>query len=361
MAQVYVRNTLADSLGYVAGLSWSHVYGEGPSGCKEAAFTVATPRGGVFPELARGSSVEICEGAGPVWWGLIREATRNGEVMEISAQGAGFFLEDYGARDGVNPTTRVDLAVNGAISRGWPIARVAGFPSWASTAVASVDTKALNTTAAVVTEGSKQNGVRWTVREDRVLRFETDQTTVKWVHTPAVGSLGVGDDDFYSHVGVRYLDSGTSANAVVWVGDDSATGPAAKWGRKEAPVDLTGLGPMTATKATSLANARLALVGARLSWTQGLDIPLAQLRDVNDIPAHASQVRAGDILRLNGIADEQGTVRPTVSTDIVIGEVRYIDGEASVYVEPLGLAARDFNSILADVVAQAADAETVTG
>lgn len=346
MAEVWAGGVPVDSLGVVGDLKWSHNFGEGPSGCDEASWTVACDPTSSFPELMRASPVEVRLGPGVVWAGAVISTDESDSGITVTAYGYSRFATDYGARDGSTPTTRVDYAVNGAISRGWPVT-VSAFPTWAATPVAGVDTARLNTTENVLTEGTKTQGVRWTVREDKVLRFETASTEVKWVARVDVGRLGLADDDYATHVGLRTLNASGSPR-VTWVGDDSPTGPAARWGRREILVDWTGLGSASDATAGFWANNLLAQILPRLGFTETLTVALRDLTTLDAIPAHPAQIQAGDLIRLDGIYDE-GATSAASSITIAIAQVSYADGEDSITIAPAGLVTRNFTDLIADI------------
>ncbi|MEQ7847713.1 hypothetical protein [Nocardioides kribbensis] len=294
----------------------------------------------------RNSPVEVRLGPGVVWSGAVISTDESESGIAVTAYGYSRFATDYGARDGNLPTTRVDYAVNGAIARGWPVT-VASMPAWTATPVAGVDTARLNTTENVLTEGTKTQGVRWTVREDKVLRFETAGAEVKWVTRVEIGRLGLADDDYVTHIGLRTLTMSGSPR-VTWVGDDSPTGPAARWGRREALVDWTGLGNASDATATFWATNLLAQVPPRLGFTETLTVALRDLTTVDAIPAHPAQVQAGDLIRLDGIYDE-GATSAASSITITIGQVSYTDGEDSLTIAPAGLVTRNLTDLIADI------------
>lgn len=347
MAQVWVAGVPASSLGYVSDVEWSSVWAEGPSGCQEASFTIAAGPRHQIRQLARGADVQLRVGPATFWRGQVITSERVDSGLRVTAHGIARFANDYGALSGGTSSTMVQTAATEAIGRGWRA--VAGaFPSWAGTRLTSTDPLALVSLQTLLTEGCNLNAVKWTVWEDRILRFESDPTAVRWVTRPTSGALGLADEDYYTHITVLYLST-SNARLTETRGNDAL---AAKYGRREKLVDFTGLGQATSATAGFWASSRLALSLPRIGWNEALEVELAALTTLNGIPAHPAQIRAGQRVRLDGVMEDQGAVNASLSTVITLGEVKYADGSPTITLSPVGLPARDLSAVVADVASE---------
>src|SRR5690606_27897525 len=111
----------------------------------------------------------------------------------------------------------------------------------------------------------------------------------------------------------------------------------------EQSVDLTPRKVMTQPQAEATLDGMLAKIGPRPGYTTGLELGPHEITTWGGTRAHLPSIRAGQMVRLFGIVDEF-TGKPY--HDIVIGEVRHEWSAGTVYIEPLGLAARNLTAVL---------------
>src|SRR5690606_35138676 len=145
-----------------------------------------------------------------------------------------------------------------------------------------------------------------------------------------------------THVRGDYLKMDLTRGRVMR-GDNGAPGtPSHRWGRSETTVDLTTRKPMTEAQAIEIVDGMLVKAGPRLGYTNGLELTADQITR-GGVRANLSLIRAGQMVRLHGVRDE---LTGTPYHDIVIGEVRHEAEAQTVYIEPLGLAARNLTAVL---------------
>lgn len=293
-------------------------------------------------QVLRGNSlVEIFDGGFCIWAGTLVEPDSDGLY---SARGLWHQAEATPAMasDG-SLTTVIDFALNGAgpafrgeIGFYTPVS-ISGTP-WASSSGEL-------TLAALLDGYADENGLRWIVTPDsRMVVMRADPTVPSWYVPHAVSGRGLtpAEDEFATHlVGTYY--SATNVRATVTVGSSEA---ATAFGRRTAPVDLTPMGVITGTRATSVLTGMFLLSGARMGWGEGLELSAGQITISDGSPAALSQVQALQMIRLAGTIDTSRANRLSAYTDIVIGSSRYTDGSNSISLTPIGYAPRTLSDIL---------------
>lgn len=334
-------------------LSYTTRWGDGACGMYEAQWTMPLPLGFEHLLLRRGSLVELMDGPYRVGSPLILSEPARGTGLDdpwhFVATGIGREVEgenSFYAFDGsLNTTAIPTTAVDQAIARGWRIAgRDASVPS--TQVGATSTTPELETVGTLLNTSSDLLTKRWGVGQDNLLYYYSDPTTPTWQVTPGAAALGTADDGYASAVYVRYIDSATGI-AGTWGQGDAQQ--AAAYGVREAPVDLTSLGAMTATAAQNYAIGILAKSKGRLAWTNGLTVTSSELLTIGGVPASLSMVEAGQMVRIHGIFSPLLEYNGQTWLDIVIGETRYVDGAQTIDISPLGMAARDLAAIVEEV------------
>jgi hypothetical protein len=159
--------------------------------------------------------------------------------------------------------------------------------------------------------------------------------------TPGSATFGLADDEYASHVYLRYYDGNFDLQTTS-VGDDVA---AALYGRREYPVDGTNLGSISGASATNIGNGLLAKGMARLGWTNTLEPTKYELTTTGGAQAYLPLVKAQQMVRLHGLTNEQG--QPVPYVDFVIGSATYDAGENTLSIAPVGLVARTLSDVLA--------------
>ena len=119
-------------------------------------------------------------------------------------------------------------------------------------------------------------------------------------------------------------------------------------GNREATVDLTPMGVISAPTATAQLQSRLDQSGARMGFARSLNLGHGQITTVGGSPVALTMPRAGEMVRLQGVRN------PTTGApyyDIVIGRSTYQDGGATVQLAPVELSPRNLSDVLQVAVA----------
>lgn len=334
MLAARVGGTWLRTIGPYTDLTMSHVW---PHGSEQLSWRMSPTfrhslleRGGLL--------VEGFDTGQRIWRGRLAQPATDGQ---FTASGSWSEAAGVLAIDGSGNATNVpDTAIDAAISR--------GAVSW--TRPASVSSAAWGTASEpmrlvdLLDQAMAGLGIRWYVNADGEARALADPTTPAFV-IPQVATgqgLTLADDDYYSHLTGTYLAAGP-VFVTVTVGDAAA---ATRWGRREALVDLTDMGVITAPTATAQLNARLALTGARLQFAESLQVGYGQITTTGGTPVALSTPRAGQMVRLVGVTDNSRPGGNLPYTDIVIGRSAYTDGEATATLSPVNLASRNLEELL---------------
>lgn len=339
MLSVRVGSTWLDQLGAPSQVRMTHGYPYGPL----AASWVMDRRLVGHPALLPGQQVRLYAAGVPVWRGRLSEPSPEGA---FAAEGPWREADQAPALDGsgdstTNPVTAIDAAI-AAGDVTWT-GRVSG--SWTDASLSEDDTATSMTLLELLTAAAAKSGRRWWINLDGTVETGVDPTVpTLQVRDDVTRGLSLAEDDFYTHLTARFLDSTTSAFAAVSVGDADA---AALWGRRRGVMDLDEMGPLTSAQATSIAAGKLALVGARMGWSDTLTLSAGQVLTTTGVAVPLHAVTARQVLRLPGVYDRSRPHVMAASTDVVIGESTWSAEEATVQVKPLGLAARNLGDMVA--------------
>lgn len=338
-------------------LAYSFRWGQGACGMFEASFTLPLPANFEDPLLRRGTQVELMDGPYRVGSPLVMaepgRGTGLGDPWQVTCTGVGRLVEGdhsiYARDSGGNSTTIPSTAVDVAVSQlGLPWSgRDSSVPT---SAVGDTTPDGLLTVGAVLTSSADYLGQRWGVGQDGYVRFMSDPTTPKYHVVPGAASLGTADDDFASHVLVRYLDSTSTLYTSV---GSTNTQTEQRFGHREFAVDLTSLGAITAAQAQSYADGILAKSKGRLAWTNGLTLTKYELLTSGGVPANLSKaaedVGSGCMVRLHGVWDDLLEFTGNTFLDVIIGEAKPSPDGQTIDLNPLGLAPRDLAAVIESV------------
>lgn len=323
-----------------------------PGGCKEASWSASTTYEARHPALVRGALVEVMYGGYRLWAGDLQEPVWEGGEARFTAAGLCRRGERYVAFDSsLNTTDRADTAIDEANGRGTGLdwTRATSIPT---TSLGAGTTDAVNTVTALLDAHAEKLGQRWAVGADGVVYMAADPTTPAYFLTPGAADLGVGDDNYASHVILRHrTTTGTPYRSAIY--PSLAAAPTAyelKYGHSEFTRDITDLGPMSNADADSLAQKVYEQSKARPGWTNGLEVTANELLTAGGAPADLAIVAAegaGKLLRLNGVPDE---VALTPYTDVVIGEASWQVGSETVNLSPVGLVSRSQEDVLVEIL-----------
>ncbi len=317
-------------------LTYSHA---ADGGCKAASWRMDLTPTYLHPMLRRGQLVEIFCGPSRLWVGVLTEPDM-ADSWTFNAVGLSMLGADYLCLDGSgNSTSTPNTAIDQAIIRGLPWQRVPARFSVSLPFTAGDGTESIGYVGALLDAWADSNGKRWGVDADGVLYSVADPTVPTWHATPGSGRFGLADDNYASDLYIRYTSSGGFATATD--GDPAAR---LQFGRKEFPVDATSRGLLTAAQAKAVATGLLAKGRAQLGWTNSLELSAYQLTTPGGIPAFLPAVKAGDLVRMFGVLNEQG--QPLHYVDWVIGETSYAAGAKSINLAPVGLADRTLLDVL---------------
>lgn len=334
---INVAGTWLSTIGPWADLTWSTV---ADGGCGQASWNMQLPRGYTHPALRRGSVVQVKAGSMPLFRGVLAEPDDSEDGWSLHADGLYTLGDGFLCLDGsLNTTSVPNTAVDQAIARGLPWTRPT---SISASAFAVSDTTAeLNYLGDLLDAYAQSVSQRWGVDEFGALFLRTDPTTPTWHMTPGSGEFGLADDDYASDIFLRYYNT-TYQPATVRVNDATA---ASQFGTKEVAVDGSNYGAISAAQATANAQGLLARGVARLGWTNTVSPSRWQITTPGGTPAYLPLVKAGQMVRLHGVRNQQGQPLPYV--DFVIGEATYNATDDSVTLAPVGMVARTLSDVLA--------------
>jgi hypothetical protein len=311
-----------------------------PHGSESA--TWETEPGTTHPALRANAPVEIYDGGLVVWRGRLDEPDLDGT---LSARGLWTYAQDVLALDSAGNATRIpDVAIDAAIARGalpgWQRRTSLSAVAWGSTTNDTGDM----TLADLLDRWAAGAGKRWAVNAEGVVYAAADATAPSW-HVPGAAAgrgLSLAEDDFVTHLVGRYL-SAANVVSTYTVGDEAA---AERWGRKEEIVDLTPMGVIGPVTAQAQVEGMMNLVGGRLHFAEGIELTPAQITTPGGGPAALTQIRAGQVVRLFGVADRRRPTAFAAHTDFVIGKVSLTESARTVTLTPVDAAARTISEIL---------------
>lgn len=304
----------------------------GPHGSERASWEMDTR---FSHPLVRGNAlVEIYDGGFITWCGTLVEPGADGQY---AARGIWHQAEGLYPMDGSdNLTTNIDVALfHSIITRGeldWSQPVSISNVEWASEPSEMKLSDLFDRYAA-------ENALRWWVTPNREIRFGADPTTPQWLIPHAVAGRGLApaEDEFYTHLRGRYLDSATNIYKPVTVGSSEA---ANAFGRRTVLVDLSDLGPTDATRGSSVLQGMLLKSGARMGYGEGLELGLGQITTTGGRAAALKQITSLQMARLAGTVDTSRAYLLRGYTDIVFETVKYTDGARTITATPFGYAAR---------------------
>lgn len=299
--------------------------------------------------LRRGRVVEVMLGPIPIWAGLLAQPEYAGddEGWSFHADGhhvsaSGFACLTSGGATTSTPDTAIDTAIADGIGWTRPV-------SISSASFADQDeTASINKLSDLLDAYALSASQRWGVDPYGRVYIAADPTEPDYILVPgAVTRYGLADDEYASGIVLSYLSSTTFLPAVVKVSDQAA---ADRWGPRWHPVDATEYGPMTLSQATDVANGLIADGAPRLGWTDTVEPSRWQLLGAKSgNPACRPLVRAGQMVRVHGVRDDQGGILPYV--DWVIGSTRYDALTDDLSIAPVGLVTRTLVDVLGEEAA----------
>jgi hypothetical protein len=334
---VLVGGTWLSTLGAWADLTWSTL---ADGGCGQASWNMQLPHSYSHPSLRRGQLVEIKTGSQNVFKGVLSEPDDSDDGWQLhadglSADGGGYLCLTASGVTTSTPNTAIDQA----ITRGMRWTRPTSISS--SPFATGDTTDALNYVSDLLDAYAQSISQRWGVDELGRVFVRADPTVPTWHMTPGSGVFGLADDEYASDIYLRFYST-TYALSTVHVGNSLA---ATQYGRREFAVDGRNLGGVSTATATATAQGLLDKGKARLGWTNPVKPSRWQLTTPGGTPAYLPIVKAGQMVRLHGVRNEQGLILPYV--DFVIGETTYSVDSDEITLSPVGMAARSLSDVLA--------------
>lgn len=327
-------------------LTYSYAWG---GGCREASWSMTSTFGSRLQSLRRGVSVEIYWGGWRIWGGYLSEPEWSGNTVALTANGLFRKGEQYMAfadtaasATTTNPTT----AINAATGIGWTIG--AGIPN---NDLPATTTASLTNISALLDAHAQILGQRWQVDQFGVVTMSADPTTVTYLVRQGVGDLGIAEDNYASHVVVRYANTADGYSSAIYPtpfrSGTPVTAYESRYGHLESVLDATDKGPMADADAASLAQSVYTQSKQRPGWTNGLQLAHGELLTPGWKPVHPAAVMAGQRVRMLGVPDE---VALTSYTEFVIGSTEYKDGEDQITVNPVDLASRSQEDVFTELL-----------
>lgn len=313
----------------------------------QVSWSIPNTRTWRHPALVRGALVELQLGPVCIVPATLEEPDwDSGEFVALGACRDGETAVSITAAGATTtaPNTSADAAAaRGAVS--WN--RVADF---GATPVGQADSSGgLVSVQSVFDAWAQENDSNWAIANNRtrdLIIAPIDEDDVDWLIVPGSGVLGSASEERVDRIFVRYVaTNGTRATASY-----PAVTPV---GGVEKPVDITDRGPMSSAKAASIAEGMWSDLQGRSGWTNGLTLRGGQITTVGGVEADLALVKGGDTARLLGVQDQRGVA---LHTNVVIGDTDYDWEEDEIQVNPVGLAARDTESVLEQVGNLAVDA-----
>lgn len=342
MARLQVGNRWAHDGANVDGLQWRH---GADGGCLTASWRLDRSASNLRPPGFRtGAPVEIYEGRQRVWFGTLDQPGR--ADVDFTATGLLAQSRKFMAVDGSgDPTDSADLAIETAIGNGLLLDYAGDAP-----ANEVPSEKPLRLDELIGTHATA-NGVRATVRGDRLLRWESDPTTPRYVILPGtVPAPRPADEEFATTVIVRYVSS-VSGSPPVADGFTNAEATDADaeaiHGRREVFIDITDRGYLTATEAGWIADGILTKYGVRYSFADSVTVTGRDLLRGSS-PVNLATVDAGHMVRFLGVRDPS-SVGGSGDFDVIVGATDYTDGSGVITLSPLGLVPRTLADVIASV------------
>lgn len=311
-----------------------------PYGALEASWQVDPDL--EHPALVGGALVRVMDGGLPVFTGLLQEPAGDGQ---IHVRGIYSPADATPAIDATGAATRNPAAaVAAAVARGalpWQVR-----DGWIGEAE-EVGEGSPVTIRELLDTWADGVGVRWGIATDGppVVYVAPDPTVVTAVVPRLVRGRGLtlATDEYASHLIGIYIDTGGAERVTPAIGSDPAS---QRWGRREALVDLTVLGPISEAEALQRVQGKLLLAGAQMGWADSVELGRGDVTNPGGGPFPPSMLRPGILVRLEGTIDPQSPARIRAYTDIALGEVAYDEATDIANVKPTANARRTLAELL---------------
>lgn len=331
---VYVDGQNLAALGYVGDLRWSH---QRPGGCWDASWSMlGLSRTAASSVLRKGAEVRIYVGTWPAWTGVLDELADS--MTTFSAQGYYRRAEKHLAGSSDTDTAIATAVTNGI---GWDYT-----PGDAPTAVPTDQVEYLSQ---MLDTAATAGGERWGIDAHRRFFSDVDATEPTLIVTPGLGIMGSAEDGQITRITGEYFSAlagtppvpSTPLTVTAISGDETPANFAAVF------VDLKPRGVLTMAEAQSIIDGMLAKTGAQTVFNEGLTVARHQLLTTGGIPADPALVRDGQVVRVYGVVNPDGSPVASGSVALVIGKTEYAAGSSQISLSPVNKAPRNLSEILA--------------
>lgn len=171
---------------------------------------------------------------------------------------------------------------------------------------------------------------------------QVDTNPVDWIVLHGADELGVAGN-VVGRVSLRYL---SSTDGVYRTASYPAETPA---GGVEQKASIINLGPMNATRATTIAEGVWHRVGAgRAGFTNGLDLRTGQITTPGGLWADLSLIRPGQVVQVQGQPDPRDHTAGALR--FVIGRVVWRPAERRIQIDPVGLDGSTIEQAIEDIL-----------
>lgn len=312
------------------------------NGDAEATWSITNPdhrRLSRHPALVYGAPVEIKLGPCIISAGTLTEP--NWDDGTLTMMGAAHEGDSALCLNGSGQTTsKPNTAIDHAIATG--LVSWTRRDNFGNTAIGNADdaSSGLTHINELLDAWAEENDSGWAVTPRRELIITGSPTAgePRWYITPGTAELGQADDDRVDQLVVRYEVSGGGgalAN-VVW----PATVPV---GGRQRGVLITGRGPITTTRATTIAKGIYNKLGGHSGWTNGITVNTAQISTPGGQAANLGFIRAGDTTRMLDVLDPRGTDH---HLDVVLDQTDCDWDAGTIQLDPVGKAKRSLEDVL---------------
>lgn len=310
-----------------------------PRGCWQADWSMALGPAERPPMLVKYAQVEILIGSRVIWAGFLTDL--NWDDGTFSAAGAAREGEEALSftAAGVNTSTP-DIAIDTAIANGnvtWT--RPA---SVSATPIATGDQpEEMNYLTDLLDSAMNMLGKQWAVNADRQVYAASDPTTPSYLIAYGSAVLGVASDALVGQLCGGWYDT----SGVPHVTRYPTVAPVGGSLRPQVAVDMSPVNVTDATTATTILTNIYNQVGAQMALTNSVTVTASQVTSLGGVTPALWQITAGLVYRLNGLTDPR---TGAAYADVLMGESVWDVDAGSVQLTPVGAAARDLSSIIAD-------------
>lgn len=318
----------------VTGIKWSTQY---PGGDISFSAALNAQPNLVHHGLTAGRRVTILGGCAVRWQGVLDEP-RRGNPWQLSGTGLAALAKQYGSvgNTAVGSAIALNTIVDNAIARGLPWTRPAALPS------AGASTASGQTVDGAFAEVSKANGQFWSLSVLGAVTMAAPPTTPMYLlaTTQALNPTMVG---YATQVVVAFNNSSGPNIDQRTVTDATAI---AAFGKREALLDLTGNGTMSATAATAYGTTWLTQNKPQLRYTNPILVQPKQLTVPGGGPVDLMTVRAGCLVTVTDVDPTHENQLAAGPLSFLVGQTDYDADAHTLTLTPLGVQGTDFVSVL---------------